>query len=324
MKKLRLQKMWKVKAKPFLKWAGGKGQLISQLREYYPQELYTNKIIKYVEPFVGGGAVFFDIMQNFKIKSAYISDINKDLILTYKVIQQKPDILCDFLEKLQNEYILTKPETRNKLFISIREDFNKQRLETNYQQFSDDWIIRAAQLIFLNKTCYNGLYRLNSKGEFNVPFGKYENPKILDSDNIVAVSKLLQNVEIRIANYSECYSETTSASFVYFDPPYKPINKTSSFTNYIGIEFTDQDQIKLANFYRKLDTEKQAKLMLSNSDPQNENPSDNFFESLYKGYFINRVNAIRAINCIGEKRGKIKELIITNYKYEPRTLAINF
>lgn len=316
--------MQKIKAKPFLKWAGGKGQLISQFQEYYPKELYSRKIDKYIEPFIGGGAIFFDIMQNFKIKSAYISDVNKDLILTYKVIQQKPEILCEFLEQYQKNYNNTIQDDRNNLFLSIRKHFNKQRFEINYKQLSDNWIPRVAQLIFLNKTCFNGLYRLNSKGEFNVPYGKYPNPTILDSENIFAVSKLLQNVEIRNANYRECFNEVTSSSYVYFDPPYKPISKTASFTTYSGTEFTDKQQIDLANFYRKLDIEKQAKLMLSNSDPKNENPSDNFFETVFKEYNLHRVNASRAINCNGKKRGKIKELVITNYKYEPRTLAINF
>jgi DNA adenine methylase len=316
--------MQKIKAKPFLKWAGGKGQLISQFQEYYPKDLYSQKIDKYIEPFIGGGAIFFDIMQNFKINSAYISDVNKDLILTYKVIQNKPEILCDFLEQYQKDYDKTIQEDRNNLFLSVRKHFNTQRFEINYKQFSDNWIPRAAQLIFLNKTCFNGLYRLNSKGEFNVPYGKYLNPTILDNENIFAVSKLLQNVEIRNANYSECYNETTSNSFVYFDPPYKPISKTASFTTYTGTEFTDKEQIDLANFYRKLDTEKQAKLMLSNSDPKNENPLDDFFETVFKDYNLHKVNASRAINCNGQKRGKIKELVITNYKYEPRTLAINF
>ncbi len=315
--------MQKIKAKPFLKWAGGKGQLISQFQEYYPKDLYLKKIDKYIEPFIGGGAIFFDIMQNYKINSAYISDINKDLVLAYKVIQQKPEMLCDFLEQFQNNYDNTIQDDRNNLFLSIRKHFNAQRFEINYKQLSENWISRAAQLIFLNKTCFNGLYRLNSKGEFNVPYGKYPNPTILDSENIFAVSKLLQNVEIRNANYSECFNETTSNSFIYFDPSYKPISKTAGFTTYTGTEFTDKEQIELANFYRNLDIEKQAKLMLSNSYPKNENPSDEFFETVFKDYNLHRVNASRAINCNGEKRGKIKELVITNYKYEPQTLAIN-
>ncbi len=316
--------MREIKAKPFLKWAGGKGQLLKQFKDYYPSELYKGKIEKYVEPFIGGGAVFFEIMQNFDIKSAYISDINKDLILTYKVIRQKPETLCDFLEQYQNEYDKTKQEERNNLFLMIRKHFNTQRFEINYKKFSDNWIPRAAQLIFLNKTCFNGLFRLNSKGEFNVPYGKYPNPTILDSDNIFAVSEILQNVEIRNANYNESFDIITSNSFVYFDPPYKPISKTSSFTTYSGTEFSDNQQIELAGFYHKINIEKQAKLMLSNSDPKNKNPDDDFFEKAFKDYNLHRVYASRAINSNGAKRGKIKELVITNYKYEPRTLAINF
>lgn len=302
--------MQKIKAKPFLKWAGGKGQLIRQFQEYYPRDLYLKRMDKYIEPFIGGGAIFFDIMQNYKINSAYISDINKDLILTYIVIQHNPERLCDYLEQYQKNYDKTEQEYRTNLYLSIRNHFNTQRFEINYKHISDNWIPRAAQLIFLNKTCFNGLYRLNSKGEFNVPFGKYPNPKILDSNNIIAVSKILQNVEIRNANYSECFNEITSNSYVYFDPPYKPISKTSSFTTYTGTEFTDKEQIELANFYRKLDIEKNAKLMLSNSDPKNENPEDNFFEIVYKNYNLHKVHASRAINCNGEKRGKIKELVL--------------
>jgi len=316
--------MQNIKARPFIKWAGGKGQLISQFQEYYPKDLHSRKIDKYIEPFIGGGAIFFDIMQKFNINSAYISDVNKDLILTYRVIQENPEILCDFLEQYQKDYDNTKQDDRNNLFLSIRKHFNIQRFEINYKKLSENWIPRAAQLIFLNKTCFNGLFRLNSKGEFNVPYGKYPNPTILDTENIFAVSKLLQKVEIKNANYTECYNEVTSNSYVYFDPPYKPISKTASFTTYTGSEFTDKEQIELAFFYKKLDTEKQAKLMLSNSDPKNENPQDVFFETTFEGFNLHRVNASRAINCNGDKRGKIKELVITNYKYEPRTLAINF
>ncbi len=316
--------MRKIKAKPFIKWAGGKRQLLNQFQDYYPSNLYNGEIKQYIEPFVGGGAVFFEIMQNFKINSAYISDINKDLILTYKVIRQTPEILCNFLEQYQNEYDNTKQDNRNNLFLTVRKHFNSGRFEINYKKKSDNWIPRAAQLIFLNKTCFNGLFRLNSKGEFNVPYGKYPKPKIIDSQNIFAVSKILQNVQIKNANYSESFKEITSNSFVYFDPPYKPISKTSSFTTYTGTEFSDKQQIELANFYNKINTEKQAKLMLSNSDPKNKNPNDDFFEKAFNNYNLYRVFASRAINSNGHKRGKIKELIITNYKYEPRTLAFNF
>ncbi len=301
------------KAKPFLKWAGGKKQLLQQFENYYPCDLRQGKIERYVEPFIGGGAVFFEVMQNYNVKSAYISDINKDLILAYQVVQQKPDALLEFLAQYQHDYDNTAEQNRNDLFLSVRSHFNGQRFEINYQHLADNWIPRAAQLIFLNKTCFNGLFRLNSKGQFNVPFGKYEHPTILDECNIFAVSKVLQNVEIRISPYEGCIDQAHEKTFVYFDPPYRPISKTASFTTYSGFEFTESQQIKLAHFFKKLDVEKQAKLMLSNSDPKNENAADNFFERLYNDYRINRVDAIRAINSDGEKRGKLKELIITNY-----------
>lgn len=308
--------MKRTKAKPFLKWAGGKSQLLNQFQDYYPGALYKGTIKKYVEPFIGGGAVFFEMMQNFDIATAYISDINNDLILTYKVIRKNPETLCDLLEQYQNEYDNTAPEKRNSLFLTVRKHFNYQRFEINYKKFSENWIPRAAQLIFLNKTCFNGLFRLNSKGEFNVPYGKYPKPKILDSQNIFAVSEVLQNVEIQNASYTQSYPAITSSSFVYFDPPYKPISKTSGFTSYSGTEFSDKQQIELAAFYDKVHTEKQAKLMLSNSDPKNKNPDDNFFENTFANYNLYRVYAARAINSNGQKRGKIKEILITNYNHE--------
>lgn len=303
----------RTKARPFLKWAGGKTQLIGQFQKFYPFELFEHKIRKYIEPFLGGGSIFFDVMQHFNVDSAYISDVNKDLILTYKVIQQKPAAICDYLAQYQKEYDKREQEKRAELFLSVRKIFNEQRFGINYQNFSDNWITRAAQFIFLNKTCFNGLYRLNLKGEFNVPFGKYSSVSIFESKNIFLVSNLLQKAEIREANYKESFSEFSSFSFAYFDPPYKPISKTSNFTNYIGKEFTDKEQIELANFFRKLDSEKEAKLMLSNSDLKNVNPNNNFFEEIYKNFYIHRVFASRSINSNGDKRGKIKEILITNY-----------
>ena len=312
------------KAKPFLKWAGGKNQLLRQYQNYYPPELQRGKIKKYIEPFIGGGAVFFEIMQEYNIQSSYISDVNKNLILTYRVIQQQPDILLEFLEQYQKEYDNTAEEKRSHLFLSMRKHFNSQQFEINYKKFSDNWIPRAAQLIFLNKTCFNGLFRLNSKGEFNVPFGKYKNPNIMDSSNILSVSQVLQNTEIMIADYKNCFDRADEKTFVYFDPPYRPISRTASFTNYSGFEFTEKQQIELACFFRKLDTEKHSRLMLSNSDPKNENPDDDFFEKVYNGYSLHRVHANRMINCNADKRGQINEIVITSYEYEPQTMALNF
>jgi DNA adenine methylase len=314
----------KLKAKPFLKWAGGKGQLLNQFECYYPSELHKQKIKKYSEPFLGGGAVFFEVMQRFGVETAYISDINKDLILAYWVVQQKTEQLIDCLRKYQKLYDETLIEERNNLFLTVRQDFNAERLKINYQKISDSWVLRAAKLIFLNKTCFNGLFRLNSKGEFNVPFGKYANPTILDEPNLWSVSSILQRAEISIGNYETCYDKIDNQSFVYFDPPYRPLSKTSSFTTYAGHEFLDKDQIQLAKFFHQLDREKGAKLMLSNSDPKNENPNDYFFEHIFINYYFHNVSANRAINSNAEKRGAIKELIITNYQYEPQTLAFHF
>lgn len=311
-------------AKPFIKWVGGKSQLLEQFENYYPNELRKGSIKSYVEPFLGGGALFFSLAQRFKIESAYLSDLNKDLILTYKIIQQCPYDLLGFLEKYQKDYDQTKQEKRDDLFLAVRKRFNSERFGINYQQLADNWIERAAQFIFLNKTCFNGLFRLNSKGEFNVPYGKYKTAMIFDKPNILAVSRVLQNAEILYANYTNCWDKVNENSFVYFDPPYRPISQTASFTTYTGVEFKDKEQLQLAQFFQKLDREKGAKLMLSNSDPTNENPGDNFFENAYSGYNVFKVSASRAINCDGEKRGKINELLITNYQYEPQTFAINF
>ncbi|CDH46436.1 MAG: DNA adenine methylase [Candidatus Competibacteraceae bacterium] len=305
--------MLKIKAKPFLKWAGGKSQLLCQFEKYYPGDLSGGIIENYIEPFVGGGAVFFEVIQKYNIQSSYIYDINKDLILTYQVIQKTPDLLLEILQRYQSDYNHADEQGRKNLFLSVRKQFNVERLEINHTIFSENWMPRAAQFIFLNKTCFNGLFRLNSKGEFNVPFGGYKKPNIWDENNILAVSELLQNTIIELSTYENCFDLADEKTFVYFDPPYRPISKTASFTTYTGFEFTDVEQIKLSHFFKKLDTQKCSKLMLSNSDPKNENPNDDFFEKIYNGYELHRVYARRMINCNAEKRGKINELLVTNY-----------
>jgi len=304
------------KAKPFVKWVGGKSQLLEQFEHYYPNELKNGIINNYVEPFLGGGALYFSIMEKYKPGNAHLSDMNHDLILTYNVIQKKHEALLDFLEQYQRRYDETAIDKRNELFLAIRKQFNEQRSGINYKELAENWIPRATQFIFLNKTCFNGLFRLNSKGEFNVPFGKYKTANIFDPDNIKAVSATLQNAEIVQAEYSDCYKKVDSKTFVYFDPPYRPLSQTSDFTAYTGEEWTDKQQLELAIFFQKLDREKGAKLMLSNSDPANINPDDTFFEKAYRGYNFFRVSANRAVNCKGKGRGKINELLITNYVKE--------
>jgi len=305
------------KAKPFLKWVGGKRQLLTQFFEYYPESLRNRTIQNYVEPFLGGGAVFFELYQKYDFKNVYLSDLNQDLIAAYQVVQQKPNLLLEWLYHYQKKYDQTEQPKRNELFLNIRNEFNERRFDIKTKKLDENWVLRTAQLIFLNKTCFNGLYRLNSKGAFNVSYGKYKKAVILDAPNILAVSKVLENVEICHADYSACWDKIDAHTFVYFDPPYRPLNATSSFTTYTGLEFGETHQLKLADFFRKLDKEKNAKLMLSNSDPTNENPNDNFFEKAYYGYSIAKISAGRVVNSNGKKRGKITELLITNYKHEP-------
>lgn len=307
--------MEKVKAKPFLKWVGGKTQLLQKFQDYYPHELKKGKLTKYVEPFIGGGAVFFDIVQKYNFEYTYISDINKDLILSYKTIQKNSELLLEFLEYYQKEHDKRSLEEQKEFFNTIKDQFNKERLDINYNRISKKTTKRTAQLIYLNKTCYNGLFRLNSKGIFNVPFGSNKKPKIFDKNNILKIAKLLENTEIKNANYQECLKVVDKNTFVYFDPPYRPISKTALFNSYAGMTFKDSEQVRLAKFFHNLDL-KEAKLMLSNSDPQNVNPYDKFFEDLYYNFFIRKVSANRLINTSREKRGAINELLITNYNPE--------
>ncbi|WP_058866255.1 DNA adenine methylase [Chloracidobacterium thermophilum] len=309
-------------ARPFLKWAGGKSQLLDQLENHYPSDLRMGRITHYVEPFLGGGAVFFAIARRYPIKSAYLSDINRDLVLTYQAVQQRPAELLEVLERYQKEYDRTPEEQRRDMFLAVRDAFNQSRFDINHATCAAHWVQRAAQLIFLNKTCFNGLFRLNSKGAFNVPFGKYKTAVICDAAGLLAASRALQKAEIRQADYTECWDKVNENTFVYFDPPYRPLSRTASFTTYTGGGFSDAAQIRLAQFFRRLDREKKARLMLSNSDPTNENPDDTFFERIYSGYNVFKVSAGRAINSNGEKRGKISELLMTNYPCRPQSAEI--
>lgn len=299
-------------AKPFLKWAGGKTQLLEQFVEYFPPELKNGSLKNYYEPFLGGGAVFFFIAQNYPIKNAYLSDVNEDLVLTFSVVQQNVLELIDELTSLKSDYLNRDEHEREKYFYKIRELYNSERAKTVFKKYSSDLIPRAAKLIFLNKTCFNGLFRLNRKGEFNVPFGRYKNPGILDQDNLISASRILQIAEIFLTDFENIKNRINDDFFIYFDPPYRPISLTSSFTSYSKFDFTEEDQKRLAQFYRELGINGN-KLMLSNSDPKNENPSDHFFENLYDKFNIIRVQASRMINCNGDKRGKINELLILNY-----------
>ena len=301
-----------VDAKPFLKWVGGKGQLLSIFNKLYPLELRQKKIKNYYEPFLGGGAVFFDIAQKYEIESAYLYDINAELILAYKVIQKDVVKLVEFLERFSKQYLKLNELKRKEYYYEMRSNFNLQRFNIDYNNYSENWIPRVAQTIFLNKTCFNGLFRFNSKGEFNSPMGKYANPKILDEHNLFNVSKLLEIAIIKNADFTEIKNDIKSSSFVYYDPPYRPISKTSNFTSYTKFNFRENEQIKLATLFNELD-ELNIFQMLSNSDPKNIDPEDNFFDLIYKEYNIIRVPARRMINSDAAKRKPINEILVTNY-----------
>jgi DNA adenine methylase len=300
-------------AKPFLKWAGGKTQLLEQLRASYPQELAAGSINRCVEPFLGGGAVFLDVMQRFDVAEAYLYDINPELIVAYTAVQRDPEGLIARLAEYRRQYLKNDDAGRAEFFYARRAHYNAQKATIDFGVFSEAWVERAADLIFLNKTCFNGLFRVNASGHFNVPFGRYVKPEIFDANNIRAVAQLLQRATIHCGGLAMCRAVVHVSTFVYFDPPYRPISSTSSFTAYAADRFDDDDQRRLATFYRELDTAAGAPLMLSNSDPKNNDPHDDFFDDLYTGFNIQRVTANRMINSVAKGRGKITEILVTNY-----------
>lgn len=301
-------------AKPFLKWAGGKGQLLKELESRFPRDLLEGEITKYFEPFVGGGAVFFLIASKYRnnLKHIYLNDYNSSLILVYKVIQNDVNRLIFELLNLGSMYVSMSTDDRLEFYYNVRDEYNMRLSGNDLSNCYKGCAGIAAKIIFLNKTCFNGLYRENRKGQFNVPSGRYENPTILDEDNLRAVSKSLEGVNIESTDFAAIKESVDSESFVYFDPPYRPISKTSNFTSYSSFDFDESQQHRLADLFAALDG-RGAKLMLSNSDPKNVNPEDNFFEETYRGFNIERVPATRMINCNASKRGAINELVITNY-----------
>ena len=293
-------------AKPFLKWAGGKSQLLKEIENYYP--FNKGNITKYAEPFVGGGAVLFDILSKYDLKEVYISDINAELINSYCIIRDDIDKLIKVLDKMQSEFVPLDTDNRKSYYNEKRERFNNLKVNGN----GNINIEKAALMIFLNKTCFNGLFRVNKKGLFNVPMGAYKNPMICDEKNLRAVSEKLQKVTIVCGDYRESANFIDENTFVYFDPPYRPITDTASFTAYTENLFNDEEQIELAHFVDDMH-KKGAKVVISNSDPKNSNTEDDFFDNIYSAHKIKRVEATRMINCNSEARGKIKELLISNF-----------
>jgi len=300
-------------ARPFLKWAGGKTQLLPEFSRRFPVDLKNEKITDYVEPFVGGGAIFFFLNQRFSFRRSTICDANEELILTYRVIRRSVKGLIRELETIECDYLRKSPKAREECYYDIRDAYNREKEATDFLRYSADWVLRAAQMIFLNRTCYNGLFRVNRRGEFNVPFGKYANPEILYAENLNDVAALLKHTRILHGDFTKCRPFVNKNTFVYLDPPYRPLNSTASFTSYAKQGFSDDDQHRLAQFYQDL-ASTGARLMLSNSDPKNENEDDAFFDELYADFRIVRVPARRIINCNGSRRGAISELVVTNYR----------
>ncbi|MBD2606702.1 DNA adenine methylase [Scytonema hofmannii FACHB-248] len=266
--------------RPFLKWAGGKSKLIKQYLTHLPSE---NTYKNYYEPFLGGGAIFFHIQPS----KAILTDINTELITTYRCVRDNIQKLISLLKEHESKH-------SRDYYYSVRANPGKTDLE------------KAARLIYLNKTCFNGLYRVNSQGKFNVPLGKYKNPNICPEDLLIAASKALYQAEIKSANFTEILNHATSSDdFVYFDPPYYPISETSYFTSYTNYSFKENQQIQLRDIFVTL-SERGVKVMLSNSDCE-------FIRNLYSGFNIHTISAARAINSNAKKRGKINEILVTSY-----------
>jgi DNA adenine methylase len=293
-----------VPVKPFLKWAGGKSQILSEIRKKYPTGL-GNTITKYAEPFVGAGAVLFDVLSSYTSLDVYISDINRELIQTYICIRDELDELLSNLKIQERRYLPGDDKTRKYIYYKCRERFNLLKLSGSKSPEL------AALFIFLNRTCFNGLYRVNRKGEYNVPIGSYKNPTIYDEDNLKAVSHKLQRATVVCADFKESADFIDKNTFAYFDPPYRPLSVTSSFTSYCQDGFDDRAQADLARFIDSM-SEKRAYIIASNSDPKNIDSADNFFDELYSKHKIHRISAFRMINSVGDNRGKISELLIVN------------
>ena len=294
-----------VNAKPFIKWVGGKSQLIEQLDAQLPADFDSLENVTYIEPFVGGGAMLFYMLQHYpNINHAIINDINPDLTTCYRTVRDNPKELIASLQDIENTYFsLNTEEARKEFFIVVRNRYNEKNL---------DPIENITKFFFLNKTCFNGLYRVNKKGLFNVPFGRYSNLTICNPETILKDSELLQRVEILNGDFEETFKYAQGNTLFYFDPPYRPLSDTSSFNNYAKEAFNDDAQIRLKKYYDRIN-DAGFKFMLSNSDGKSVNGEDNFFDVLYAAYQIERVLASRSINSNPNKRGELTEILVRNY-----------
>ncbi len=294
-----------IKAKPFIKWVGGKSQLVEQLDIQLPADFGNWDNVTYIEPFVGGGAMLFYMLQRYpNIQHAVINDINPDLATCYRTVRDNPELLIESLKDIEDAYFSLQTEERRKeFFMAVRDRYNEKNLEP---------IENTTKFFFLNRTCFNGLYRVNKKGLFNVPFGKYANPTICDSKTIRKDSELLQRVEILTGDFEDTFAYANGNTLFYFDPPYRPLSDTSSFNDYAKETFNDDAQVRLKEYCDRIN-EAGFTFMLSNSDCKGKNEEDNFFDVLYAAYRIERVWASRSINSNPSKRGKLTEILVHNY-----------
>jgi DNA adenine methylase len=299
-------------AGPILKWAGGKTQLLTTLQLHYPKNLLLGAVDTYIEPFVGGGAVFFDIANRFVFKEAYLLDVNPELVIVYNSIKSNVLEVVKFLDELAREYLSKSADKRQDFFYLKRNEFNvgveKARITAETHAID---AARAALTIFLNRTCFNGLFRVNSRGYFNVPHGRYSSPTILFRDRLLAASAALQRVTILHGDFEQCVQFIKGTTFIYYDPPYRPVSKTAQFTSYAKEVFNDDEQIRLSNLFRNLHSTGVLQL-LSNSDPTNF-VDDSFFDELYRDFTISRIEAKRMINSDASKRGVLREILVRNY-----------
>ena len=297
-------------AGPFLKWVGGKRQLLPAINARLPD---MSNIDRYIEPFVGGGAVLFHLLERFKFDEVHIFDLNPELILCYETLRDDVESVISNLNQLILAYPSDDFEAQKTAYYGIREDWN-QSVGKISQMPPPLRSERVAQTIFLNKTCFNGLYRVNRSGRFNTPIGRYLRPSFPNPEQLRDVSQALAHVQAHHGSFETSREHMTSSTFAYFDPPYRPLSNTAAFTSYAKEDFNDEGQRALASFAKKLDsTTPGVRLMLSNSDPRNSDPDDDFFDDLYSDFHIERVSANRAINSNPTARGAISELLITNY-----------
>jgi DNA adenine methylase len=294
---------------PFVKWAGGKSQLLKQFARLYPARFKT-----YFEPFLGGGAVFFDLHSKGKINKAILSDSNSDLMNLWSAVKYSVTELVEELE------ILQKRSSDRAAYYESRKEFNLLSLNDGF--LSKPHVRKAALMLYLNKTCFNGLYRVNSQGKFNVPFGRYKSPSLYKRPKIMAIHQALNHenkVELRCEDFGSCVRDAEKGDFVYFDPPYQPISKTSSFTSYTAGGFGEEQQERLAQTFRDLYS-RGCYVMESNSY------SEEFLEELYSDYFpqgFHEVRASRAISSVGSGRGAIREFVILTYPARAKYMKLD-